>query len=185
MRDGAQLKVRPQRLRIDRLVEPERDDDAAVVLAAFAIPVRPQQLNRRRDEREVIRLTERFSADRLRFRINRNVVLRRKRQRRFRIGRKDQCRRPRPAERAVDRRLDMEPGHRQNLRNSADNDHRLAEHDPDLIRLGDVRHLAYRPGFDDRQLVRRLRRQRCHKKKNPRTNSLHAAEVSMRASTAL
>ena len=163
MRDGAQFEMRPERLRIDRLIEPERDDDAAVPLVILAIPVGAQQLNGRRDEREVVGVPERLPADRFRISVDRDVVLGRERQRRFRIGREDQRGRPRPAKRPLDRRRDMKPGDVQHLRNLADDDHRLAEHDPDLIGLCESGDFANRPRFDDGQLVRRMRGERAHK----------------------
>ena len=82
------------------LVESQQDDHRRARSAAAAIPMRLEQLHRRRREAEGVRLRQAAAADRNRAGVDRDVVPRRKRQRLLRIGREDQDRRPRPAERA-------------------------------------------------------------------------------------
>ena len=99
MRRGPQLEMRQERLRVDRLVEAQPDDDRAVVLA---VPVGAAELDGGGGERPLVRLIERLAGDRLRRLVDRDRVLRRERQRLVR--REDQRRRAGPAELPLDRR---------------------------------------------------------------------------------
>ncbi len=134
-----------------RLVESQRERHDVVDAAGLARPSRRNQPDGGRGERERVGRAERVSCGARRRRIDRHRVGGGVRQGRVRVGRQQQNRRPRPAERAFDRWGDAHPGRRRIRRDAAERHHRLGEHDADLVGVLELADLAGRAGLEDRE----------------------------------
>ena len=135
--------------RPDRLVESQGHDERLVEPPVDAIPISAYETDRRRREREDVRLRQLPAADGGGARPDSDDVVRRVRQDDLRIGCEHEDRRSRPAKGAGDRRPHREERRRHLIRQRANRHHRLGEPDANLVGLRKTSQFTARSGGDD------------------------------------
>jgi hypothetical protein len=144
-------QVRRDIRRTNRLVEPHQHDDGAIDAAAAPVPVRLQQVHRRRREGERVRSRQAPAADRLRGDVDGDLITRRIRQWPLRVRREDKDRGAGPPERAGHGGRDPEERRGDGRWYPAQFDHRFRKDDTYLVGLGAAADLAGRARADDAQ----------------------------------
>ncbi len=138
--------------RSDRLVEPQNEDDGRIRAAVTPVPVRLQQLGRRRSEGERVGFRELAAADGGSGGVDRDGEPRGERQRLLGIRCEDQNRRAGPSERSAGGRRDSEERRPDGIGNSSQRHHRFREDHAHLVGFGQVRDFFRRSRADDGQL---------------------------------